>query len=44
VLPDAIATIARGRLAPELATTRSAAWGDAPDALLDAGPKVVVAR
>lgn len=44
VLPDALATIARGRLAPELVTTRSAAWDDAPDALLDTGPKVVIER
>lgn len=44
VLPDAIAAIASGRLAPELVTTRAAPWSDAADALLDPGPKVVIVR
>jgi threonine dehydrogenase-like Zn-dependent dehydrogenase len=44
VLPDVLALIASGRFHPERVTTRTADWEDAPRALLDAGPKVVVHR
>jgi alcohol dehydrogenase len=44
VLPDVLALIASGRFHPELVTTRVAPWDDAPTALLDRGPKVVLTR
>ncbi|MGH7785372.1 MAG: alcohol dehydrogenase catalytic domain-containing protein [Candidatus Binatia bacterium] len=44
VLPDLLAFVAAGRFTPELVTSRVAAWDDAPAALLDPGPKVIIAR
>jgi alcohol dehydrogenase len=43
-LPAVLDCIASGRFAPETVTTRVAPWDDAADALLDPGPKVVIAR
>lgn len=39
-----LALISSGKLRPELITTRLAAWDDAPLALLDLSPKVVLTR
>ncbi len=44
VLPDLLAFLASGRFRPELVTSRVASWDDAPEALLDPSPKVVIAR
>jgi threonine dehydrogenase-like Zn-dependent dehydrogenase len=43
-LPDILAAVANGSLKPELVTTLTADWHDAPDALLDPGTKVVLVR
>jgi threonine dehydrogenase-like Zn-dependent dehydrogenase len=43
-LPDILAAVASGKLQPELVTTRTAAWSDAPEALLDPSTKVVLVR
>lgn len=43
-LPAVIDLIAAGRFDPALVTTCVAAWDDAPEALLDPGPKTVLAR
>jgi alcohol dehydrogenase len=44
VLPEALALVAAGKLHPELVTSRVAAWDDAPEAMLDPGPKLIIAR
>ena len=43
-LPTLLELVAAGRFAPERVTTRVASWDDAPEALMDAGPKVVIAN
>lgn len=43
-LPDILAAVQSGKLRPELVTTRTAAWNDAPEALLDPTTKVVLVR
>ncbi|MDX2169805.1 MAG: alcohol dehydrogenase catalytic domain-containing protein [Deltaproteobacteria bacterium] len=44
VLPSVLELTCCGRLHPELVTTVTASWDDAPEALLDSGPKVVITR
>ena len=44
VAPKVLALMAEGRLRPEQITTRLASWEEAPEAFIDPGPKVVVAR
>jgi hypothetical protein len=44
VLPAALAAIARGHLRAGVVTSRVARWDEAAEALLDAGPKVVIVR
>ena len=43
-IPDIMNLGTRGAFDPSIVTTRLADWQDAPQALLDEGPKVVVAR
>jgi alcohol dehydrogenase len=43
-LPAVLDLVASGRFAPETVTTRLASWEEAPEALLDPGPKVVITR
>ena len=43
-LPPVLALIASGRFDPALVTSRIAVWSDAAEAMLDPGPKVVIAR
>jgi len=43
-MPEVLPLITSGRLQPERVTSRLARWDDAAEALLDAGPKVVVER
>lgn len=43
-LPAVLDLVASGRFAPEIVTTRLATWDDAPEALMDPGPKVVITR
>jgi hypothetical protein len=42
--PVSCRTLSSGKLQPELVTTRTAAWSDAPEALLDPSTKVVLVR
>jgi threonine dehydrogenase-like Zn-dependent dehydrogenase len=44
VLPSVLELTCCGHLKPELVTTVTAGWDDAPEALLDPGPKVVIVR
>jgi hypothetical protein len=41
-LPEVLELVNRGSLVPKHVTTRLAQWDEAPDALLDPGPKVVI--
>jgi threonine dehydrogenase-like Zn-dependent dehydrogenase len=43
-LPAALALVAKGRFDPSIVTTRVSAWDDAPEAMLDRGPKVIISR
>jgi alcohol dehydrogenase len=43
-LPTVLDLVQQGRLAPQRITTRTAAWEDAPEALLDPGTKVVLTQ
>jgi hypothetical protein len=43
-LPDVIALVAQGLVAPEKVQTCVAEWNDAPTALLEASTKVVMRR
>lgn len=43
-IPDIMNLVASGAFDPSIVTTRLADWQDAPEALLDEGPKVVVTR
>ncbi|MBX3024111.1 alcohol dehydrogenase catalytic domain-containing protein [bacterium] len=43
-LPAVLDFVARGGFAPQAVTSRVAAWDDAPEALFDPGPKVVITR
>jgi len=43
-IPDILSLTASGKFKPQLVTNRVSTWADAPEALLDKGPKVVVVR
>lgn len=44
LLPEVLALMGEGKLRPERVTTQVAAWDDAPEAFLEDGAKVIVAR
>jgi hypothetical protein len=44
MLPQVLDLVQKGRLLPQAVTARTAAWQDAPEALLDRGAKVVLTR
>lgn len=44
VIPEILELVAAGRLRPQLVTSATAAWDDAPEALLEPATKLVVSR
>jgi threonine dehydrogenase-like Zn-dependent dehydrogenase len=44
MLPQVLDLVQKGRLLPQAVTARTAAWQDAPEALLDRGAKGVLTR
>jgi hypothetical protein len=43
-MPAMVELVAAGRLRPQLVTNATAAWDDAPEALLEPATKLVISR